>query len=449
MTAVVEADAVRSSIEACYENGWTDGLPVVPCTQELLDAFLAQTTLAPDEIVLEMPSLGRGCTVRMAAINAAMAGCLPEYFPVVLAAWESMRNEGYTAGIWQSTTGTAPVIVVNGSVRSRLGINSRGNVFGPGFRANATIGRAIRLTVLNVFGIKPHELDQSTQGTPAKFTCVIGENQEESPWPAFHEDAGFAAEDSAATVMTLRSAIHIEARHTADAQQLLADIAGTIARTGSLMFRTNSTCLVLSPEHAHLLASQGWSKASIAKHLYDTAVLTQDELDSVGKGAISTKQHWRLASDHADAVPDDLIGSDGRLHVLSGETAVQVVVAGSSNSGVSMVLDIFDLKNPKPSTISIDRYAAEAPAQPVDHDAVDASLTELSTLLSRDGFTASWEATPQGELTFTIGPGTAECADCLVPEPILAVMIGEALKGTGARLGKVLLPSSYPDASDG
>ena len=169
----------------------------------------------PDEILFTMPHLNRRLTVRLAAINAAMAGCLPEYFPVVLAAWEALTAEPYpTRGIWQSTTGTAPLLVVNGPVRERLGFNSQGNVFGSGFRANATIGRAIRLAAINVFGLHPHQLDQATQATPAKYSCCIAENEEESPWEPLHVEHGFAPADSTVTAMVFRSVIHIEARHT-------------------------------------------------------------------------------------------------------------------------------------------------------------------------------------------------------------------------------------------
>ncbi len=112
---VTDPTAVQDAIEYCYERGWTDGLPVVPCDQALLDRFLAQTDRDPDDVVFAMPHLNRHCTVRLAALNAAMAGCRPEYFPVVLAAWDSLAAEGYLAkGIWQSTTGTAPLLVVDG-----------------------------------------------------------------------------------------------------------------------------------------------------------------------------------------------------------------------------------------------------------------------------------------------------------------------------------------------
>lgn len=346
----------QDAIEYCYERGWTDGLPVQPCSESLLDRFLDQVPRDPDEVVLAMPHLNRSCTVRLAAINAAMAGCRPEYFPVVLAAWDSLRAEGYVGkGIWQSTTGTAPFLVVNGPVRDRIGLNSKGNVFGPGFRANATIARAIRLAALNAFGLRPHELDQATQGTPAKYTCCIAENEEDSPWPALHEEFGFDAGRSAATGLTIRSTVHIEARHTAVAEQLVRDIADTVARTGALIHETISACIVLSPEHAQLLAGQGWDKARIKEVVFAEAVRTRTALDRVGKGAVSTKTRWRVPREHADAVLDQSVDGDAdSVRVLTAPEAVVVVVAGAANSGVSAVVETFGARKGSPAVTPIE-----------------------------------------------------------------------------------------------
>jgi hypothetical protein len=353
--ATSAAGLPREAIEHCYAQGWTDGLPVVPCTPDLLEAFLACTSRSPDGVLLEMPQLNRRVTVRLAALNAALAGCLPEYLPVVLAAWDALREEGYARrGIWQSTTGTAPMVLVNGPIRERIGLNGAGNVFGSGFRANATIGRAIRLAAINVLGLRPHALDQATQGTPAKYTCCVAENEEESPWQAFPLEYGFDAGDSTVTVFTMRSTIHLEARHTAEAGQLLHDLVDTVTRTGALLHRSVSTCLVLGPEHAHLLADQGWSKQAIREHVYSHAVVARHELDAVGKGAISRTTRWRVPADHPDAEPDERITGGGDLQVLTSPEAVQVVVAGAANSGVSAVVDTFGPRGERPAIARVE-----------------------------------------------------------------------------------------------
>jgi len=343
------------SVDHCYDQGWTDGLPVIPCDDEQLAAMLAQVDRDPGEVLFAMPQLNRAVTVRLAAINAVMAGCLPEYFPTVVAAWDSLREEGYPRkGIWQSTTGTASLLLVNGPVRGRIGINSRGNLFGPGFRANATIGRAVRLTAMNALGLRPHELDQATQGTPAKYTCCIGENEEDSPWPPLHVDCGLQPEDSAVTALTIRSVLHIEARHTAVPEQLLLDIAGTAARTGALLHQSVSACLVLGPEHAHLLADAGWTKRQVAAFVHEHSFLSRAELDRVGKGAVSRLSRWRVPADHPDAEidagPDP--GRDG-VHALTSPDAVLVVVAGAANSGVSAVVETFGPRGDRPPVVRI------------------------------------------------------------------------------------------------
>ena len=347
---VEDAAAVRRAMEYYADQGWTDGLPVVPVTESYLAEFLAQTGRDPGDVLLAMPQLNRACTVRLAAINAALAGCRPEYFPVVVAAWESLAAEGYPVkGIWQSTTGTAPFLIVNGPVRERIGLNSRGNVFGSGFRANATIGRAIRLGVINAFGLRPHELDQATQGTPAKYTFCIAENEEESPWPGLHTEFGLTASDSAVTAIITRSCVHIEARHTRAPEQLATDIAGTISRTGALIHETISAAVVLSPEHARLFASAGWSKSDIARFMYDHAVRTGAELAAAGKEAVSSKTRWRLPADHPDALP---VFADGPVRVLNSPAAVLVVVAGAGNAGVSAVVETFGPRGgPPPVTV--------------------------------------------------------------------------------------------------
>jgi hypothetical protein len=351
---VVDIDEIRRVMEDYTDRGWTDGLPVMPVTESYLGEFLAMTARPPDEVVMAMTHLDRRCTVRTAAINAAMAGCRPEYFPVVLAAWSALEREGYVPrAIWQSTTGTAPMLLVNGPVREQIGLNSKGNVFGSGFRANATIGRAVRLTAINAFGLRPQELDQATQGNPAKYTACIAENEEESPWPPFHVEHGFSARDSAVTAMTMRSVVHIEARHTTVPEQLALDLADTIRRTGALIHETISACIALGPEHAKLFAHAGWSKDDLRRFLYDHAVNRRDALAAVGKDAVSGKTRWRLSSEHEESVPDSA-GDAAEVRALGSERAVQIVVAGAHNAGVSAVIETFGPRGGPPAIAPVE-----------------------------------------------------------------------------------------------
>ena len=262
--ALETALGARELIEYCYAQGWTDGLPVVPPVQEIVDEFLAQTARDPDEVLMVQPHLDRVCTVRHAAINAVMAGCRPEYFPVLLAALDAFEAGGSPrTNLMQSTTGQAEIIIVNGPIRGELGFNSTGNIFGPGDRANATLGRALRLIIMNALGIRPHEFDQSTQGTSAKYTCCIAENEEDSPWEPLHVERGFPREASTVTVQMVRGDLYVEHRSSQVPEEILATIADSMTAAGLITQVTEKVSplggvVVIGPEHAQLIARRGW-----------------------------------------------------------------------------------------------------------------------------------------------------------------------------------------------
>ena len=358
-----EVDQLREVLEHYWEHEWTDGLPVVPVTEGYLATFLATVDRDPEEVLFTITHLNRHLTVRLAAINAAMAGCRPEYFPVVVAAWEAIAKEPHPArGIWQSTTGTAPFLVVNGPIRNEIELNSQGNIFGSGFRANATIGRAIRLGLINVFGLHPHKLDQATQGTPAKYSACIAENEEQSPWAPLHTDYGFDASDSVVTAYVIRSVVHIEARHTSVPEQLALDLADTVRRTGALIHEYTSALLVLTPEHADVFATAGWSKDDLRQFVFAHAMRTRDELSAVGKDALSRKSRWRLSSQHPDSMPDTASATDdpSLVRVLSHPTSIQIMVAGADNAGVSAVVEVFTLNPPRENPYSYSKIGGRS-----------------------------------------------------------------------------------------
>ena len=355
----VNADEIRRAMEYYAERGWTDGLPVVPVTESYLAEFLATTSRDPAEVVLPMPHLNRNLTVRLAAVNAALAGCLPEYFPVVLAAWDSFLKDGMVSrAIWQSTTGTAPFIVVYGPVRQRIGLNSRGNVWGSGFRANATIGRAIRLGAINALGLRPQVFDQATQGTPAKYSCCIAENEEDSPWPSLAADNGIGPDESAVSATVIRSVLHIEARHTTVPEQLAADLADSLCRTGALVRARASGYVVLNPEHARLLDKAGWSKQDLRQAIVERGSRTYRQLAAAGKEAIAGGTGWRLPADHPDATPqtppEDL---DSPVQLILSPDAVHIVVAGAPNAGVSSIVETFGPFDRPPAITKVEEKA--------------------------------------------------------------------------------------------
>jgi hypothetical protein len=329
--AAPDPDEAQRAIEYCYEQGWSDGLPLVPVSKPLLDQFLATTDKDPEEIIGSLEQVGRDVNVYLAAINAAMAGCKPEYFPVVLAAFEAlMRERAARGGGFQSTSGPSPLIVVNGPIRKELGFNTAGGAFGPGFRPNATIPRAIGLLVRNGFGIHPHVLEQATQGLPGRWQVCIAENEEESPWEPLAENGGVTGGVSAVTATLTRTMEFVDNRHTPNHEDVLRDFQDTISRIGSQIFPQSSVALVLCPEHAQMFASAGMSKADVQNWLLERCGRTGAELTSMGKAEVNRK-----------GFRGEYDGDETFHKFLAGPTSIPVVVAGAKNAAISMVVRIF------------------------------------------------------------------------------------------------------------
>ena len=326
----------RRAIEHCFESGWTDGLPVVPPIEEFVNEFLLHTRRSPDQVLCTAPHLRRDCTVRDAAACAVMAGCKPEYLTTFIAVVEAFATIGPVMS--QSTTGRAFPILINGPVRQRIGINCTHNILGPGDRANATIGRALRLVLLNIFNIRPHDLDQSSHGTPAKIYLCFGENEEESPWGPMHVDHGFAKDASTVTIQQARSTLHIDHRTSQVPEELLHTMARSMSYAGHLtasasaggrvqqsdgVYHKNLACIVvLGPEHARHIARGGWSKADVVQFLYQHWGSTAGELRRCG------------------AAPEEISGlPDGTfIPAAAMPDSIKVIVAGANNAGESSLL---------------------------------------------------------------------------------------------------------------
>ena len=320
-------EQAKAAIEYCYAQGWTDGLPVVPATQPDVDACLATAGRGGAEIIGSLDHLGRSITVAQAAANAIMAGCRAEYFPVVLAAWQAVNLERSVRGAWQSTSGPAPLIIVNGPVRSRLGINCAGGVFGPGFRANATIARAIGLIVRNGYGIRPQQLEQATQGLPGRWSVCLGENEEASPWEPFSVVGGVAPGVDAVSAVLIRTCEYVDNRQTGSAEAVLADLADTLARLGAYVGGAHSSGgLVLGPEHAQLLAGAGYSRADVQRWLFTHAVRDRADLVAAGKAEPDPPAAGRAARP---------------FPMLPSARDIPILVAGAANAAMSMVFRPF------------------------------------------------------------------------------------------------------------
>src|SRR5579864_4371612 len=291
MSEELRPEAAQAAIDYCYEQGWSDGLPIVPPTEQMVAAFIERSGRDPEQVLSTAEHLDRSCTVLQAAINAVMAGCLPEYFPTILAAIDGLFGDpevGWPAEM-VSTSGPAPLVIVNGPVRHEIGLNCTGSLFSPGFRANATIARTLRLIGLNVFGLEPHVLEQATQGTPCKWSMCFGENEEDSPWEPLHVSRGFSREQSTVTTVLCHGTMNVDIRHTHDAERLLLSMAAEMSYVNP-SYQTSSIALVMGPEHAHLLAGAGWSKERVKRFLWEHYGQTLGALRSYGRGELEASQ---------------------------------------------------------------------------------------------------------------------------------------------------------------
>ena len=234
-TTTVQWGDTLEAIERCYELGWTDGLPVVPPTEKRVGQFLERVGLPASQVVGEIPERRREITVGKVAANAVMAGCLPEYLPVVLAATEAMLDPTFNlVGPSSSMGGAAVLVIVNGPVARDLEINSRNNLFGPGNRANATIGRSIRLILMNACAAVPGLFDRSVIGHPGKYTYCIAEAEADTHWTPLHVERGFRPEQSTVTVFATESPRQVRAIGNPEAiLHSIADVASTLGTSMS------------------------------------------------------------------------------------------------------------------------------------------------------------------------------------------------------------------------
>lgn len=259
-----------SAIELFFENGWTDGLPIVPPTPERVIDMLASVSLPVDTVIGAIPERGRVFTLEMIAINAVLAGCLPAYFPVVVSAVHAMCQPSFGLhGPTASTHGAGLLIIVNGPIVQAIGLNAGANVFGPGHRANATIGRAIRLLLHNVGGAK--EFDRATLGHPGKFSYCIAELETE--WIPLHVQRGYDADVSTVTVFAAEGPNQMNNHSALQPENILRTLADRMSGLGTFnMGGQTEMAIVLCPEHYRSLHTSGWTKASVQSFLATHAV---------------------------------------------------------------------------------------------------------------------------------------------------------------------------------
>ena len=289
-----EVEDLDDAIEVCFRKGWTDGLPVVPPTEEKVRRFLEAGRREPGEVLGFYTEGRRRVTVEKVAINAVMAGCLPEYFRVVLAIVEAMLGGDFSIhGANSSTAGMAVGFIVNGPIRNELEMNYQGNVLGPGNRANSTIGRALRLVQINVLGavsgaggrdkLGRTMVDRATMGQPGKYTGYHLVEYEEA-FPSLlplHVELGFPQESSVVTVFLFPGHLQLFVHADSTGDQIVDTIAQYVVGTGRLV--SQGFCvIILSPEKAEFLVRDGWSKADVRNALFERTTRTVARLKQQG-----------------------------------------------------------------------------------------------------------------------------------------------------------------------
>lgn len=315
-----------------YRRGWTDGLPIVEPTPARYEQMIGETGFDPhEELGLVEPRLGIA-TVGKVAVNAVMAGCEPAHLPVLVAAVRAMVQPQLNLKALQTTTHPCTLLaLVNGPIAGTLDINGTYNCMGQGAMANATIGRAIRFILLNIGGASPGILDRATVGTPAKYSFCFSENEADSPWEPLHVERGFDAGQSTVTVCGVEAPHNVNEHYGQSAEEILISVGGTMATPGTNnSYLRGETIVALGPEHAEIIARDGFSKDDIRAFLAERAIIPPWHI---------SEAQGRL---YRERVPDRFVGANGEggMHIVTRPEEVMIVVAGGAGRH-SMIIPSF------------------------------------------------------------------------------------------------------------
>jgi len=301
------------------ERGWTDGLPIVPPTEDDVRECLRWTDRDPRDVVAVLPPRQGEATVERIAVNAVMAGCRPEYLPVLIAAVEAMADPAFNLDSIQATTHpVAPLLIVNGPIAREIGLNAGYNAFGQGFGANVTIGRAVRLVLMNVGGGLPGTGDRSTQGSPAKIAYCVAENEDANPWEPLHVELGFPRDVSTVTVIGCEGPHNIQDHVSHSGLGVLRIIAGAMGQAGSNNILAKGWPLLsLGPEHAATIAGDGFSKRQVKEFLFEHARFPLRRLGD-------EYHRWFVETRGTVADPETM------LPIVDAPDAISVIVVGGA-----------------------------------------------------------------------------------------------------------------------
>ena len=309
------ADDIWQAQAFFEEKGWSDGLPIIPPTEQRVAEMLAATKRQPDDMIGAVPPRWAHATVEKIAINAVMAGCKPEYMPTLIAAVEAITDPKLNLYALQATTGgPAVMIIVNGPIRKQLNINGGSNALGEGWRANATIGRFVQLVKRNIGGSYPGTTCKATLGWPGKYSICAGENEEASPWEPLHVERGFKAEQSTVTAISADASVRASDLDSSKAEGILVNFAQNMDGPSG-----PEAIMVICPEHAKIIANDGFSKKDVQQFVWQRAAYRMKDLpEETFNQRVKRWSHRNLTresiipvTDHPEDIVVVVAGGDG------------------------------------------------------------------------------------------------------------------------------------------
>lgn len=338
------ADIVDFSREA-VRRGWSDGLPLIPPTEERVAKMLEGMKRGPlDTIGVLSPRQGEA-TVQAVAINAVMAGCEPRHMPILLAAVEAMTEPNLNLdGINATTHPCAVFVLVHGPIARTAGIHGGSGCFGPAFPSNVSIGRAVRLILLNIAGATPGKGDRATQGSPAKIAFCAAEREDQSPWPPFHTTRGLDAQDSGVTVFVCEGPHNIQDHGSNTGEGILLTVAGAMGQAGSNnILAQGEPILALGPEHAATIAADGYSREEVQRYIYENARYPASKV---------SPEFLRMVEDRLQGGTGGVIGEDGMLTIAERPEEIHIFVAGGPGKHSAWMPTFGGMT--RPATVRID-----------------------------------------------------------------------------------------------
>lgn len=334
-TDSINVDDYEQAIELFYERGWTDGLPIVLPTRKRVDALVAASGRDPHESLGPIPPKGGQATVEKLAVNAVMGGCLPAHFPIVLAAFEAMMAPEHNLnGVQQTTHMCVSLAIVNGPIARALNFNSRDGVFGNGYRANAAVGRAIRLGLWNLGGATPWDTDKATLSHPGEYAFCMAEEEEDNPWQPLHVDRGMAPGSNAVTMFACEGPHSILCNGSPE--EMLHVLCDSIVGLGNNNVHVGGqTLVVLNPLNAQDFARRGWTKEQVRMYLWENARRKLSDVRACGVVHDQFRKAQQAAGRYAFRY--DLDNPTTMVPVTERPEDIHIVVAGGRSYFASVL----------------------------------------------------------------------------------------------------------------